>query len=119
MIVAPRSLRSWATVDFPLPMLPVRPTRSMYTVEREIAPPSYESWPGAASARRTLRRKNRSTGAGAFATSTRTTMSATPDRRERMDIDESIDDAEGIGQYAAMVQEQLALVGENPLREGL
>ena len=36
-----------------------------------------------------------------------------------MDIDEGIDDAEGIGQYAALVQEQLALVGEDPAREGL
>jgi GTP cyclohydrolase IA len=36
-----------------------------------------------------------------------------------MDIDEGIDDAEGIGQYAALVQEQLGLVGEDPAREGL
>jgi GTP cyclohydrolase IA len=36
-----------------------------------------------------------------------------------MDIDESIDDAEGVEQYAALVQEQLALVGEDPEREGL
>ena len=36
-----------------------------------------------------------------------------------MDIDEGIDNAEGTDQYAALVQEQLALVGEDPLREGL
>ena len=36
-----------------------------------------------------------------------------------MDIDEGIDDAEEVGQYAALVQEQLALVGEDPDREGL
>ena len=36
-----------------------------------------------------------------------------------MDIDEGIDNAEGTGQYAALVQEQLALVGEDPSREGL
>jgi GTP cyclohydrolase IA len=36
-----------------------------------------------------------------------------------MDIDEGIDDAEGVEQYAALVQEQLALVGEDPEREGL
>ena len=36
-----------------------------------------------------------------------------------MDIDEGIDDAEEIGQYAELVQEQLALVGEDPDREGL
>ena len=36
-----------------------------------------------------------------------------------MDIDEGIDDAEGTDQYAALVQEQLALVGEDPSREGL
>jgi GTP cyclohydrolase IA len=36
-----------------------------------------------------------------------------------MDIDEGIDNAEGTDQYAALVQEQLALVGEDPSREGL
>jgi GTP cyclohydrolase IA len=36
-----------------------------------------------------------------------------------MDIDEGIDDAEGIDQYAELVHEQLALVGEDPAREGL
>ena len=36
-----------------------------------------------------------------------------------MDIDEGIDDAEDVGQYATLVQEQLALVGEDPEREGL
>ncbi len=36
-----------------------------------------------------------------------------------MDIDEGIDDAAGVEQYAALVQEQLALVGEDPGREGL
>jgi GTP cyclohydrolase IA len=36
-----------------------------------------------------------------------------------MDIDEGIDDAEGIDQYATLVQEQLALIGEDPSREGL
>ena len=36
-----------------------------------------------------------------------------------MDIDEGIDDAEDVGHYAALVQEQLALVGEDPEREGL
>ena len=36
-----------------------------------------------------------------------------------MDIDEGIDDSEAVGQYAALVQEQLALVGEDPTREGL
>ena len=35
-----------------------------------------------------------------------------------MDIDDGID-TEGVGQYAALVQEQLALVGEDPGREGL
>ena len=37
---------------------------------------------------------------------------------KRMDIDDGID-TEGVGQYAALVQEQLALVGEDPGREGL
>jgi GTP cyclohydrolase I len=36
-----------------------------------------------------------------------------------MDIDEGIDDAENVDQYATMVQEQLALIGEDPTREGL
>ncbi len=36
-----------------------------------------------------------------------------------MDIDEGIDNAEGTDQYAALVQEQLALIGEDPGREGL
>ena len=36
-----------------------------------------------------------------------------------MDIDEGIDDTEMVGQYGALVQEQLALIGENPSREGL
>jgi GTP cyclohydrolase I len=36
-----------------------------------------------------------------------------------MDIDQDIDDGEAVGQYAALVQEQLALVGEDPSREGL
>ena len=36
-----------------------------------------------------------------------------------MDIDEDIDDGEIVGQYGALVQEQLALVGEDPSREGL
>jgi GTP cyclohydrolase I len=36
-----------------------------------------------------------------------------------MDIDEGIDDGEAVGQYATLVQEQLALVGEDPSREGL
>ena len=35
-----------------------------------------------------------------------------------MDIDDGID-LEGVGQYAALVQEQLSLVGEDPEREGL
>jgi len=38
---------------------------------------------------------------------------------KRMDIDEGIDDAESVDQYARLVQEQLALVGEDPSREGL
>src|SRR6476659_9715064 len=38
---------------------------------------------------------------------------------KRMDIDEGIDDQEVVGQYGAMVQEQLALIGEDPSREGL
>jgi GTP cyclohydrolase I len=38
--------------------------------------------------------------------------------RKRMDIDDGID-TEGVGQYAALVQEQLALIGEDPGREGL
>jgi GTP cyclohydrolase I len=37
---------------------------------------------------------------------------------KRMDIEDGID-TEGVGQYAALVQEQLALVGEDPGREGL
>ena len=37
---------------------------------------------------------------------------------KRMDIEDGIDTLEG-GQYAALVQEQLALVGEDPGREGL
>ena len=36
-----------------------------------------------------------------------------------MDIDEGIGDDEGVDQYSALVQEQLALVGEDPSREGL
>jgi GTP cyclohydrolase I len=36
-----------------------------------------------------------------------------------MDIDEGIDNAEGTDQYATLVQEQLALIGEDPSREGL
>ena len=36
-----------------------------------------------------------------------------------MDIDEGIDDSEMVGQYGALVQEQLALIGEDPSREGL
>ncbi len=36
-----------------------------------------------------------------------------------MDIDEEIDDAQGIEHYATLVQRQLALVGEDPEREGL
>ena len=36
-----------------------------------------------------------------------------------MDIDEDIDDGEIVGQYGALVQEQLALLGEEPSREGL
>ena len=36
-----------------------------------------------------------------------------------MDIDEGIDDAAGVEQYAALVQEQLELVGEDSSREGL
>ena len=36
-----------------------------------------------------------------------------------MDIDEGIDDAESVDQYARLVLEQLALVGEDPTREGL
>jgi GTP cyclohydrolase IA len=36
-----------------------------------------------------------------------------------MDIDEGIDNAEGTDQYSALVQEQLALLGEDPSREGL
>ncbi len=36
-----------------------------------------------------------------------------------MDIDEGIDNAEGTDQYAVLVQEQLALIGEDPGREGL
>jgi GTP cyclohydrolase IA len=38
---------------------------------------------------------------------------------KRMDTDQDIDDGEAVGQYAALVQEQLALVGEDPSREGL
>jgi len=38
--------------------------------------------------------------------------------RKRMDIEDGID-TEGVGQYAALVQEQLSLVGEDPSREGL
>jgi len=37
---------------------------------------------------------------------------------KRMAIDDGID-TDGVGQYAALVQEQLALVGEDPGREGL
>jgi GTP cyclohydrolase I len=37
---------------------------------------------------------------------------------KRMDIEDGID-TEGVDQYAALVQEQLALVGEDPGREGL
>ena len=36
-----------------------------------------------------------------------------------MEIDEGIDDAESVDQYARLVLEQLALVGEDPTREGL
>ena len=36
-----------------------------------------------------------------------------------MDIDQDIDDGEAVGQYAALVQDQLALLGEDPSREGL
>ena len=36
-----------------------------------------------------------------------------------MDIDEGIDDTEMVGQYGALVQEQLSLIGEDPSREGL
>jgi GTP cyclohydrolase IA len=36
-----------------------------------------------------------------------------------MDIDEDIDDGEIVGHYGALVQEQLALLGEEPSREGL
>ena len=36
-----------------------------------------------------------------------------------MDIDEGIDDTEIVGQYGVLVQEQLALLGEDPSREGL
>jgi GTP cyclohydrolase I len=36
-----------------------------------------------------------------------------------MDIDEGIDDAAYVDQYATLVQEQLELVGEDPAREGL
>ena len=38
---------------------------------------------------------------------------------KRMDIDEGIDGAADVAPYAALVQEQLALVGEDPAREGL
>ena len=36
-----------------------------------------------------------------------------------MDIDEGIGDDEAVDQYSALVQEQLALIGEDPSREGL
>ena len=36
-----------------------------------------------------------------------------------MDIDQDIDDAEAVEHYAALVQQQLRLVGEDPEREGL
>ena len=36
-----------------------------------------------------------------------------------MDIDEGIDQSEAVERYATLVQEQLALVGEDPDREGL
>jgi GTP cyclohydrolase I len=45
------------------------------------------------------------------------TAPAQPDVK-RMSIDDRID-TEGVGEYAALVQEQLALVGEDPGREGL
>jgi GTP cyclohydrolase I len=45
------------------------------------------------------------------------TAPAQPDDK-RMSIDDGID-TEGVGEYAALVQEQLALVGEDPGREGL
>ena len=36
-----------------------------------------------------------------------------------MDIDQDIDDAEAVEHYAALVQQQLRLIGEDPEREGL
>jgi GTP cyclohydrolase IA len=36
-----------------------------------------------------------------------------------MDIDQEIDDAEGVEHYATLVQQQLRLIGEDPEREGL
>src|SRR6187399_2252512 len=66
-----------------------------------------------------MRRKNRSTGAMASARAVTTTASANRGSGKRMDIDEGIGDDEGVDQYSALVQEQLALVGEDPGREGL
>src|SRR5688572_26322648 len=81
--------------------------------------PSYEFRRGAASTNRTLRREIRSIGAMAFRRVRRGGRIHVPTPPKRMDIDEGIDDAEGIGQYSALVQEQLGLIGEDPTREGL
>ena len=100
-------------------------------MEKEVLRPSYERWPGAASTNRAVRRKNRSTGSDAVAAEPgpHCTSSLGSDplpaseaahrTLKRMDIDQDIDDGEAVGQYAALVQDQLALLGEDPSREGL
>ena len=68
---------------------------------------------------RTVRRKNRSTDSAARAPFAAEMKAADRNPLKRMDIDEGIEDGEVVGQYAGLVQEQLALVGEDPSREGL
>src|SRR5438045_2016445 len=111
MIVAPRSLRSWSTVDLPLPMLPVRPTRSMACTVREDC--AAKVGPS--------RRRGKENRLHHGRKHTYVWLSHGRITGDAVTIEQRREDEDGIGAssgYAALVRDQLRLLGEDPEREG-